>query len=577
MCGHHYDNSQHSGQRSSEELQTKENNSSQESKNPVRRRKMGMSNQNLNKVHLSEEELAFKERRSRVSLLQCGQNLDQCLENSNCSGNSPKIESDGRNYLSPGYGYDDGESSLSRQSSAYGISDNCPSPNPSSSDESYQTKDDDQRSQTMSPSDGILPLYGESYQSKGDHQDDQIPSGGMHPLYGKSYHTPERDTVEHTPVHGFISPDREVYGEHKLYGASGDTQYGTSNKGYLGTSAHSSTGPISPYYDNIPISTKFSSLPSSSLYGDNQLSDSRAPGLSYQSPQDSDQYHSTIMVPPPSVASSSQYGDTSTGGNQSSEIGIPALNYQAPSDCNSDQDLSSPSCGGTDDNIEPRSCEMSADGSNDGATEEEIFLEETPFSEDGKDVSSGPGCHDSSPGKTSEEIICLEENPASDCGQQTHSCLTQEHKTSDCDHPDKKPELRMCLEDNPLGGAYQSSDEKPLSQTHRGNCHLTRTSDSTHDDSRPALKTTDSNNPQGGTRLETDTNYLSPYSCLYDERPRTDSAFFSVDSDSKKPCDHSDEASSHSSDSELSSRSTIDRSCENDIARRYHDIQETRM
>lgn len=580
MCGHNYDNSQHSEQHSSEELQSKENISSHESEKPVRRRKVAMSNPHLNRSSLSEREepVSNEDLRSRASL-KSGQNLDQCLNNNNYGGSSLQIETDGRNYLSPGYGYEDG-ASLSRQSSAYGISDNCPSPNPSSSDESYHSKDDDHHhSHMLLQSDGMLPLYSESYQSKDDHHDDQIPSDDTSPLYGQSYHAPEHGTVVDIPVHGFISPDHKLYGDSFTPG-----QYGTSNKGYLGTSTASSPGHMSPSYgcigdaghDHFSTDLSTATLPSSSLYGGNgtnQLPDSRIPELSYQSPQDSNHDHSTVTVPPPSSASS-QYDDNGTDANQSTS----GLNNQPSS--YSVQDSSSPTCARPDNTNQPHGSKLSADGeliaSDDNVPEQKIVLEERPLSEHEKEVNYGAACRESLPGKTlaPEEMICLEENPVSDYGQieslpdqalsQAHSC--QERSISESNYEDKKPELKLCLEDNPL--EHENVAEKP--QTHGDNCHLTkghRTAGSTNEQ-----RTSDGNCPEKDTRLQGDESYLSPFPCSYDERARTDSAFFSVDSESKKP--HSSEASPQSSDSELSNRN---RSCDDVTMGTYDDIQETRM
>ena len=509
----------------------------QECKKPARRRKVGMSNQSLN-VSLSErQELAANE----------GRNSGCLPSKPNYGENSLHVETDGRNFLSPRYGY--GDSHLSRQSSAYGISDNCPSPNPSSSDESYHSKDEDQCNM-LSP-DGVLALYGESCQD--NHHDDQIPSDGMHP-FGQSYHTSEHGGE------GFISPS------HELYRASNDIppRYGASNKGYEGNSAGSTGDHISPNYGYLSgdhFSTDLSAATSPSLYGCNQLPDcSRIPGVSYQSPQDFD--HSTVMVPPPPSSVSSQYGDTSTGTNQSPERRIPELNYHPASE--NGQDLPSSNWNRTDDT-----------NHGDDVSEEKILLEERPL------LERHDGCIKNSPGMASDTIR-FEENPASSCGerlpdqalsQQAHSCHPSEERRSDCDYQNKNPKLELCLEDNPLAPDGESLPGKSLSEDHGEKCPRTC-------DSAQERRTSDDNYPERDTKCETDENYHPSFP--QDEHARANSAYFSVDPEGKEPYD---EASAHSSDSEQSNGNardrSRDRSRDNDvtvvISRTSDDMQETRM
>ena len=336
MCNHKYRCEQHTERCCSEGFQNKDNFLSEESKKPTRRRKLGMSNQNLNNDRLSErEELVSNEELRRVSS-NCEQNLDQCFGR-RYSENSLKIETDGRNYLSPGYSCD-GTSNLSRQSSSYGISDNCPSPNPSSSDESYHHSKNDDLPQNML-SDGMVPHYREGYQSKDDTSNDtgQIPISGSSPMYESSFHVPEHGTSVEIPVESSISSDQDLYGDQtSCVQASGfiPPQFGKSNQGYLGTSTGSSGKHISPGHGYTPgnnhASPELSTATLPSLYSDNstggdQLSDSRIPVIPYQSPEDFD--HSVVMVPPP-PSESSQYGDGSSSANQSSDHRIPELYYK---------------------------------------------------------------------------------------------------------------------------------------------------------------------------------------------------------------------------------------------------------
>ena len=431
-----------------------DNNSGQESKKPTRRRKIGTSNQNLNRVSLSERQEQVGDEERRTGFLQSEPNYG--------NNNSLQVETDGHNYLSPHYG--DGETHLSRQSSAYGISDNCPSPNPSSSDESYHSKDDDRSSRNVLSPDGMLALYGEGYQG---HHDGQI-----HPLFGQSY------SGEHaTVVDGFTSPEHELY-----RGASNDTplQYGASNKGYEGNSTGSTGDHLSPnhgYISGDHFSTGLSAAVSPSLYGCNQLRDSRIP--------DSDHDHSTMMVPPPSSVSS-QLGDTSTGTNQSPERTIPWLDYHPPSE--PDQDP-------------PSSNGKRTNESSDDVSERKIFLEERPSLQRG---NSRPEYHVSSGGITPDEI-CFEENPVSECGEgerladknlsQMHSYLSSERvrksdipkdggqrRTGDGNYPERN---RKCEVDEKSHSTY--SQNKPgrtdaafcsVDSTSRSPCDEVHSSDS---------------------------------------------------------------------------------------------------
>ncbi|XP_028405869.1 potassium voltage-gated channel subfamily KQT member 1-like isoform X3 [Dendronephthya gigantea] len=200
-CGHDHS----SKQRTTMEQLKRENLPSVEIRRSMRRRKIGTNSQNLQHVCLSErDELVSSEEmspRNRATDKPC------------LSGGTPvNFESNGSKHLSPEPNYDDGSCYLSRQSSAYGISDNCPSPNSSSSDESYQSKDDYQNGSEM-PHNGILPLYGETYQLKDDNNHIQS-NDSIAPEYSEGCHEPEMEV----PVFQFALPD----GEQNMYENQGD-------------------------------------------------------------------------------------------------------------------------------------------------------------------------------------------------------------------------------------------------------------------------------------------------------------------------------------------------------------------
>ncbi|XP_028405868.1 uncharacterized protein LOC114528434 isoform X2 [Dendronephthya gigantea] len=272
-CGHDHS----SKQRTTMEQLKRENLPSVEIRRSMRRRKIGTNSQNLQHVCLSErDELVSSEEmspRNRATDKPC------------LSGGTPvNFESNGSKHLSPEPNYDDGSCYLSRQSSAYGISDNCPSPNSSSSDESYQSKDDYQNGSEM-PHNGILPLYGETYQLKDDNNHIQS-NDSIAPEYSEGCHEPEMEV----PVFQFALPD----GEQNMYGRKHfipHESYGTSNPGYIETSNGSSL--------NCP-STDISSSTTPSVFGASsiQICDSKIIGLNYQSPQDhSDPDHSSVGIP----------------------------------------------------------------------------------------------------------------------------------------------------------------------------------------------------------------------------------------------------------------------------------------
>ena len=436
MCRHNYESCHRTERRSSGELQSKENISNKEK--PVRRRKVGLSNLNLDKGCLSEREEPAEEQ-SRSSL-KSGQSLD----NNNYVRNSLKIETDGCNFLSPGYGYDDGDSYLSRHSSTYGISDNCPSPNPStgSSEDSYQSRHNvHHNAQNMLlPNHGTVPLYSNSCRSGEDtgYHDDQIPSDGMRPLY--SNHSPDHGTFLEIPIHDFTPPQHELYGRQNLYDDSfTPPQFGASDNSYLGMS--SSVGHLSHIvgdesgsgHDHHSTDFSAATLPSSSLHKTNQLSGERIPG---QSPLDSDYNHSTVIVPPPS-STSSQCGDHSNSINHLSQHGIPKL-YVPPS-YNLGEDLFLPDYDANNPSYDSKMLEDGGQLDNDNIPDQKAFSEERSVLETEARFQKSSLGKPSSP----EQTMCVKEDLTSDVGSmeslgdkslsQAHrdSCLTQGQRISD--------------------------------------------------------------------------------------------------------------------------------------------------
>lgn len=573
MCRHNCDNCHRAEKLSSDELQNKENISNKEK--PVRRRKVGMNNLNLDKGCLSEREEPAAEEQSRSSV-KSGQNLD----NNNYVRNSVKIETDGCNFLSPGYGYDDGDSYLSRQSSTYGISDNCPSPNPStaSSEDSYQSRDNiHHNSQNMLlPSNGMVPVYSDSCQSRDDvgYHDDQIPSDGMPPLY--SHHAPEHGTFLEISVHDFTPPQHELYGRQNVYGSSfTPPQFGASSNSHLGMS--SAAGHLSPNYGDVSgsghdhHSTDLSTatLPYSPPHGTNQLPDDRIPG---QSPLDSGYNHSTVMVPPPS-SESSQCGDHSNSTNSLSEHRIPELHI-LPS-YKLDEDLSLLDHDG---NNSSHHFKMLTDGEqlgNDNIPDQEAISEERPV------LETGARFYKSSLGKllSPEQTVCSTEDLTSDVGPKesfgdkcsSHalrdSCLIHGQRISDDNNMGQKPE--MCLENNPLE-----------CQKHGNGLQFVRKDRPSDGILREDLSISDQMSEGNGqekvARLEEDQECHSSLLCSYDENAGTERKV-PMASDRKKSGVHLHEVSPNSSDSEESSTNMVDRLHDVIITPGICDIQETRM
>ena len=528
VCRHNYDSRHPIERRSSDELQSKEN----ISEKPARRRKVGISNPNLDTACLSEREEPVEERGSLKS--------GQSLNNNNYVRNSMKIEPDGCHFLSPGFGYNDGDSLLSRHSSTYGISDNCPSPNPStgSSEDSYHSRDNiHHHGQSMLPNDIMVPPYGDSCQSRDNiaYHDYQVPSDGR-PLF--THRAPVHSTCLEIPVHNFTPPQHELYGRQDLYGAFSDS--------FMAQQFGGSTGDHST---DLPTAT----LPQPQ--STNQLSGRRIHG---QSPLDCDHNQSTVMAPPPS-SPSSQYGDHDNSGNCSSQHKVPGLCVSPNFDV--DEDVSVPVHNDNNPSLDLMAC---------GQLDNYNMPKQKAFSEERPALETGSRFHESSLG-----MPLSPEDQASDVGlmedslQTPRDCyLPDELGTSGDNSQDPRPE--MCLEDNPLNSEYQAhgNSQQFVKEDRISDGSTSKDGWSTHEKQHDGTY---------AERLEEDKCHSSfPYSC--DENAGTESIRLSMEPDRNVSGGYSHGISPKSSDSEDSDMNMVDRS--HDVAvvtPGPGNVQETRM
>lgn len=557
VCGHNCENDAPAERR--ERLQNKGNNCSQDVKKTVRRRKIA-----LGKITLSESGESDQSQNKRLA------NSVSC-RGSNNQGAVVQFKTDGPHFLSPGYGSHD-DRPLSRQSSAYGISDNCPSTNPSSSDESCHSKDEEHDRKNLIQSNGIVPMYGENCCAEGlcpkpSHSAPLLDGDFIATSDIYRYHVPERETAGVISEHGFVPSVLHGKGT-ECGGVCGGVlccQRGSINPGYTAHSYDSSAGHVSAsdftdeqYLTGIPLVTSYDCGNTS------QAGDSSTTGVVRQSPhygESSNSQNSDLKVPEHLYQSAST--DSVSGpppvsshcGKINARRKIPGLSIYP---C-SDQELSTSKR--TDDKLSDYKM------LDDTSLEEKTFQDERP-----ETVASQCGF-------LLEETLNhdkrLSQHPPllRDVGIQTEKCLLQRTLSQNY--------LGLEVKALPKKVRQRSLPKKSLSLDNiriKNNCvsfHRKSAEALVHDN----LSREPDKKPCQQPRSDKGNWLTQEQATALNDRRRSDGAFFSVVSECKRTSDISTEVSAQTSDSEVSNEKNLETPCGGNVrtSSMYDNVQETRM